>query len=176
MHKGPRETEHEAAMTPIDDPETRMSELAPQPDRPGVTIDIPVRWGDMDALGHVNNIVYFQYCESARIAYFDALDLDACRKKPGDGPGLVAANLNFRKQVRYPATLRVTTNVTAISRRSITFSFVLRDKADGSPVADGTSVAVWVDYELSQALAIPELLRNGIAHLEQNPKLGGSPA
>ncbi len=140
-----------------------------------MTLDIPVRWGDMDAFGHVNNIVYFQYCESARIAYFDELDLDACRQKPDDGPGLVAANLSFRKQVRYPATLRVTANVTAISRRSITFSYMLCDKADGSPVADGTSVAVWVDYELGQALAIPEPLRNGIARLEQNPKLGDSP-
>lgn len=153
-----------------------MSTLAPQPDPVGMTIDIPVRWGDMDAFGHVNNIVYFQYCESARIAYFDALDLDACRQKPDDGPGLVTANLNFRKQVRYPATLRVTANVTAISRRSITFSYILRDTAGDSPVADGTSVAVWMDYELGQALAIPEPLRKGIAQLEQNPKLGGSPA
>ena len=153
-----------------------MSTLAPQPDPVGMTLDIPVRWGDMDAFGHVNNIVYFQYCESARIAYLDALDLDACRQKPGDAPGLVAANLNFRKQVRYPAILRVTANVTAISRRSITFSYTLRDTADDSPVADGTSVAVWVDYELGQALAIPEPLRKGIARLEQNPKLGGSPA
>ncbi len=153
-----------------------MSTLAPQPDPVGMTIDIPVRWGDMDAFGHVNNIVYFQYCESARIAYFDALDLDTCRQKPSDGPGLVTANLNFRKQVRYPATLRVTANVTAISRRSITFSYTLRDSADDSPVADGTSVAVWVDYELGQALAIPEPLRRGIARLEQNPKLGGVPA
>ncbi len=153
-----------------------MSTLVPQPDRPGMTIDIPVRWGDMDAFGHVNNIVYFQYCESARIAYFDVLDLAACRQKPDDGPGLVTANLNFRKQVRYPATLRVTANVTAISRRSITFSYILLDKTDDSPVADGTSVAVWVDYELGQALAIPEPLRRGIARLEQNPKLGGVPA
>ena len=35
-----------------------------------VVIETPVAWGEMDAYGHVNNIVYFRYFESARIAYF----------------------------------------------------------------------------------------------------------
>ena len=84
---------------------------------PGVTIEIPIRWGDMDALGHVNNTVYFRYCESARIAYFDAVDLDAHKRKPTDGPGVVATNLNFRKQMRYPGAVTVTVNVTAVGGR-----------------------------------------------------------
>ena len=33
---------------------------------------IPIRWGDMDAMGHVNNTVYFRYMEQARICWFDA--------------------------------------------------------------------------------------------------------
>ena len=39
-----------------------------------VTVEVPVAWGDMDALGHVNNAVYFRYFETARIRFFAELD------------------------------------------------------------------------------------------------------
>jgi len=38
-----------------------------------VVVDIPVAWGEMDAYGHLNNIVYFRYFETARMAYFERL-------------------------------------------------------------------------------------------------------
>ena len=34
------------------------------------TLQMPIRWGDMDAMGHVNNTLYFRYLETARIAWF----------------------------------------------------------------------------------------------------------
>ena len=40
-----------------------------------VVVETPVAWGEMDAFGHVNNIVYFRYFETARIAYFEKLDV-----------------------------------------------------------------------------------------------------
>jgi acyl-CoA thioesterase FadM len=40
-----------------------------------VVIEVPVAWGEMDAFGHLNNIVYFRYFESARIAYFHKIGL-----------------------------------------------------------------------------------------------------
>ena len=40
-----------------------------------VVIALPVQWGDQDALGHVNNVVYFRWYESARIAYFERVGL-----------------------------------------------------------------------------------------------------
>ncbi len=40
-----------------------------------VVIETPVAWGEMDSLQHVNNIIYFRYFESARMAYFNRLDL-----------------------------------------------------------------------------------------------------
>ncbi len=138
---------------------------------PGLTIEIPIRWGDMDAFGHVNNIVFFQYCESARIAYFDAIDIDQYKQKPTDNPALATANLNFRQQLRYPGTVAVTANATRIGKSSLTFAYTLRDKADGSVAADGDSVIVWVDYEKGAATPLPDALVNAIADREQNPSL-----
>ncbi|HLP84719.1 MAG TPA: acyl-CoA thioesterase, partial [Phycisphaerales bacterium] len=50
-----------------------------------VTIEIPVAWGEMDALGHVNNVVYFRYLESSRIAFIRSLALDDVRSVQVDG-------------------------------------------------------------------------------------------
>jgi acyl-CoA thioester hydrolase len=125
----------------------------------------------MDSLGHVNNIIYFQYCESARMAYFEAIGLERLRRKPTDGPGMVSAQLNFRRQLRYPGTVRVTANATAIGNKSFTLSYTLMDVADNAVVADGSSVCVWVDYETSRAMPLSDALVARIAELEHNPTL-----
>lgn len=137
----------------------------------GVRFDMTVRWGDMDALGHVNNTVYFRFCESARIAYFEAIGLEELADKPTDGPGLVQASLNFRRQVKYPATLEIAGRCTRIGGKSFHLTYTIRDKADGAVVADGDSVCVWVDYELSKAKPLPAALIDAIVRLENNPAL-----
>lgn len=143
---------------------------APLPDT-GVSVDCPIRWGDMDALGHVNNIIFFQYCETGRIAYFDALEIDRHRRQPTDGPGMVAANLNFRRQLKYPGTVRVTAHTTQVGERSFTLSYSLVDLADQAVVADGASVCLWVDYAIGKAMRLPDELVAAIARIEGRPEL-----
>lgn len=48
------------------------------------TVVMPIRWGDMDAMGHVNNTVYFQYLEQARIEWLRRLGA-AARMRKGRG-------------------------------------------------------------------------------------------
>lgn len=125
----------------------------------------------MDALGHVNNIIFFQYCESARIAYFDALDLSRFRRQSTDGPGMVAANLNFRRQLKYPGAVRVAAHATQVGERSFTLAYEIVDLADGVTAADGSSVCLWVDYAAGKALRLPDELVAAIAGLERRPEL-----
>ena len=137
----------------------------------GVTVELAIRWGDMDAIGHVNNTVFFQYCESARIAYFDTLQIERFQQQPTEGPVIVNANLNFRRQLHYPGTVAVAANVTKISTRSFVLSYTIRDLADEVTVADGDSVVVWVDYEAGKAMSVPQAMSEAIAELERNPQL-----
>src|SRR5512138_2772432 len=67
---------------------------------------IPVRWGDMDAMGHVNNTVYFRFMEQTRISWFEAL---LQRGEAWGTTGIVIVNpsCNFRKAINYPATVAV---------------------------------------------------------------------
>lgn len=127
---------------------------------------VQVRWGDMDAFGHVNNAVFFTYCESARIAFFAAVDTDGLAAAAGPdqrlGPGLVSASLDFRRQVHYPAEVDVGLRVGRIGGKSYTLEYALFVADD--VVAEGTSVVVWVDYAarggLGEALALPDALRD----------------
>ena len=64
-------------------------------------MSMPIRWGDMDAFGHVNNTVYFRYMEQVRISWFEQLGIVAGNGE-GEGPVLVNASMEFLKQLHYP--------------------------------------------------------------------------
>src|SRR5512135_2035364 len=109
------------------------------------TMTMPVRWGDMDAMGHVNNTVYFRYMESARIAWFDQLRI---RTDPvGTGPILVAVSCSFRRPVVYPADVEVRTYAGQPGRSSFETWVEMRPSYDPDTVyADGQAKIVWVDH------------------------------
>src|SRR5262245_20383692 len=74
-----------------------------------VVIEIPIAWGEMDAMQHVNNIVYFRYVESARMAYFERIGFLEHQRVTGVGPILAWTNCRFRRPLTYPDTVRVGT-------------------------------------------------------------------
>jgi acyl-CoA thioester hydrolase len=127
---------------------------------------VTVRWGDMDALGHVNNAKYFTYCESARISYFDLLEFWKYREHDRQGPALVTATCNFRQQVHYRATLEIGARVSEIRHRSLVLEYEIYRQGSGELVADGTSVVAWVDYDINKAIPLPEELRAAIQRFE----------
>ena len=145
-----------------------MSDASPPPPPPApvpspapVWVEVlPVRWGDQDALGHVNNTVFFAYCESARMAYFTKLRIEDQGAGAERGPVLATASCTFKEQVHYPATLLVEVRVGRIGRSSFTLHYELLDQATGSSVASGESVVVWASYTGAGSLPIPEGLRS----------------
>ena len=119
----------------------------------------------MDAVGHVNNAAFFTYCESARIEYFDEIGVGRFTEAP-EGPALVQATLNFRRQVRHPAVLEVGVRVDEVRSRSFRMDYVIFFEATETVVADGTSVVVWTDYRAGRAIEVPATVREAIAALE----------
>lgn len=125
---------------------------------------VTVRWGDMDAMGHVNNIIYFQYLESARVGFFEMLMGWTGRDEGGgrQGPILVAQAFNYRRQVYYPAELEVGVRCREIRDRSFVLEYGIFRKGTDELVGDGTSVVVWLDYGTNKAVPIPSDLRQGL--------------
>ena len=129
-----------------------------------VEIEVPVAWGDMDALGHVNNTVYLRWFESARIAYFDAIGMMTDRQV---GPILARTSIDFRRPVAYPDTVRVTARVEAQGNTSFTMRYEVHSRGAGALAAEGEGVVVLFDYESGQKVRLPDGLRQAIDGVER---------
>jgi acyl-CoA thioester hydrolase len=127
---------------------------------------VAVRWGDMDAFGHVNSLEYMRYCETARVAYFQELRLWEHVAWPEEGPGLVSITCNYRKQVHWPADLDVGTGITRLGVTSVTIDYAIVHAGTEDVVADGTSVVVLMNYAAARAVPLPPALRQAIAAYE----------
>ncbi|WP_306397828.1 acyl-CoA thioesterase [Telluria beijingensis] len=129
------------------------------------TMRMPIRWGDMDAMGHVNNTNYFRYIESARIAWLE--QVGGLPDARGEGPVIVNASMNFLKQLTYPADIEVRTFVSPPGRSSVEVSHEIRlVDAEGQPGelhAEGAAKVVWVDFTVGKSAPLPEVLRAATA-------------
>lgn len=122
------------------------------------TSTVPIRWGDMDMMGHVNNTVYFRYMEIARLEWMYAIDAPTNPK--GEGPVVVNAFCNFIKQLEFPGDVVVRTYVGAVGKSSIdTFHEMCRADDPDTVYANGGATVVWVDLPLQKAAPLPEALR-----------------
>jgi acyl-CoA thioester hydrolase len=123
---------------------------------------IPIRWGDMDGMNHVNNTLYFRYLEIARIDWTRSI---GCQPDPhGEGPVIVNAFCTFYKQLEYPGDVLLKMYVSDPGRSSFE-SWGTMERADDPGViyADGGATTVWVDYKAQKSVGLPDWLRQ---HLE----------
>lgn len=117
-----------------------------------------IRWGDMDALGHVNNTVYFRYLETCRIEWLEAM---GCLPNPqGEGPVIVNAFCNFYKQLEYPGDVLVKMYVSDPGRTTFeTWCTIERVDQPGIISAAGGATTIWVDFPSQKAQTLPDRVR-----------------
>jgi acyl-CoA thioester hydrolase len=119
---------------------------------------IPIRWGDMDAFGHLNNTVYFRLIEESRIQWFYQLGLNVL--PTGEGPILAHASCDFVRPMTYPATAKVIQEVTRLGRSSVNVDCVIETvEQPGVPWATCKSVIVWMDYATGKSAPWPDHVR-----------------
>ena len=114
---------------------------------------IPIRWGDMDAMGHVNNTIYFRYMEQVRVSWYERMfgELSGSRD---EGMVIVNASCNFLKSLTYPGTVEVRMLFGAITRSSVMSYYEMR--TGDTLVADGSAKIVWVDLRRGKAKPLPD--------------------
>ena len=119
---------------------------------------MPIRWGDMDAMGHVNNTVYFRYLETARIEWFRTI---RCEPDPqGQGPVIVNAFCNFYKQLEFPGDVVVKTYVSDPGRTTFeSWHTIERVDHPGVISAAGGATVIWVDFPQQKAVTLPDRIR-----------------
>jgi len=119
------------------------------------TTSMPIRWGDMDAYGHVNNTVYFRYMEQARVEWLESLDAGV---RPGaDGPVIINASCTFLVPMTYPGTVEVRTYTGKPGRSSFMTHAEMR--IGDQLYAEGAAKVVWMDTRTGKSVPVPEALR-----------------
>jgi acyl-CoA thioester hydrolase len=131
-----------------------------------VVIDVPVAWGEMDALKHVNNIVYFRYFESARIAYFEKLRFWEFMNQTGVGPILASIQCRFKIPLIYPDTVSVGTRIPKIEQDRFVMEYRAVSHKSHAIAAEGESVVVSYNYRESKKTLLPEEMKQRILTLE----------
>ena len=120
---------------------------------------VPIRWGDMDAMGHVNNTIYLRYFEIVRLDWVYGLGrrVDA---GAGEGPVVVNAFVNFLRQLEFPGDIRLRHYVANPGRTSVE-TYVEVERTDEPCVlyAEGGAKMVWTDYTKRSAVPLPDWFR-----------------
>ncbi len=123
---------------------------------------IPIRWGDMDAMGHLNNTSYFRYMEVCRIDWLATID--SVPSPAGEGIVIVNAFCNFYRQLTYPGNvlLRMYTSDPA---RTTFETWVTMERTDEPDTlcAAGGATTIWVDFPKQKAIALPDWLRTVVS-------------
>jgi acyl-CoA thioester hydrolase len=119
---------------------------------------IPIRWGDMDAMGHVNNTLYFRYLEVVRLEWL--FKVGAGMNRDGFGPVIVNAFCNFIRQLEFPGDILAKHYVANPGRSSFdTYITLERTDTPGVIYAEGGSKTVWTDFKAQKSHPMPEWLR-----------------
>lgn len=133
-----------------------------------VSFTTPIRWGEMDALGHVNNVRYFEYFQDARIVLFEKLGYSTISMLDEGGPILAHTGCQFLRQITFPDTITVGAWVEKIGTTSLHIHYEIFSEALGAVAAQGTSVVVMVNFKTGEKLPIPEEMKQKLEHFARS--------
>lgn len=125
------------------------------------TTRVPLRWSDLDALGHINNAVYLTLSEQGRTEALEALMPAGWLGETA--PVLVAASLTFRRPILEAAVTVVATTFEAPGRTSVKTRFSVTVEGDDAVRAEGEATLVWIDVASGKPVPVPDALRDAIA-------------
>lgn len=131
-----------------------------------VVTTIPLLWGDEDAFGHVNNLVYLRWCETSRVEYLQRAGLWTDLPPAGAGPILASVKCDYKAQLKYPDTVQVGTRVSKIGNTSFRMEHCIVSRNAHAVAALVESTLVLFDYGLRKPVPIPAETRRIIGELE----------
>lgn len=131
-----------------------------------VQLVIPVAWGEMDAMGHVNNTVYLRYFESVRMHYFERVGLMAHLRDHNVGPILAETRCRFRLPLDYPDQVTAGARVTRIEADRFLMAYAVVSHQHGKLAAEGDGLIVSYDYAAGRKTPLPEPIAAAIRALE----------
>ncbi|MEM9898634.1 MAG: thioesterase family protein [Pseudomonadota bacterium] len=132
---------------------------------------IQTRWMDNDVYGHVNNVVYYAYFDTAVNAYL--IEKGVLDFTSGDTIGLVVeTKCQYFAPLSFPEPIEAGLTVNRIGRSSVTYGIGLFSKGSETPAAEGHFVHVYVDRLSRRPASLPDPFRKVVEELLSDAKSG----
>jgi len=120
----------------------------------------------MDALSHVNNVAYFRWFESARVAYFERVGLVDWTAAGAIGPILKSTSCTYRAPLTYPDTVAVGARTAHLGADRFLMQYAVASGRLGRRAAEGEGLVVTYDFRAAKKVPLPDWLREAITRLE----------
>lgn len=132
-----------------------------------------VRFGDLDAMRHLNNVAFLQFFESARIAYITTVIPSHRPAEPEGDWGLIFAecHINYRAPAFFDEEIRTHVRPSHLRRSSVRMEFRMESVADGRLLAEGWGALVGYDYDAGAPCPLPDVL---VSALERDGAVRGA--
>lgn len=127
-----------------------------------IVTEIPVAWGEMDALQHVNNVVYFRYFETARIDFFRQINLLDDLQQTGIGPVISENNARYKRPVTFPDTLLIGVTISDIKADRFMMHYQAFSKSQQAVTTLGSSQVVMFNFKTGQKAVLSEALQQAL--------------
>ena len=128
-------------------------------------LSITTRWHDNDAYGHVNNVVYYGYFDTAVNQYLvqqSALDIQS-----SDVIGYVVnSQCDYLKAVAFPDAIEAGIRVNRLGNSSVQYGIAIFKAGEPECCAHGSFTHVFVNRETERPAAMPEALRSALERLQ----------
>lgn len=133
-----------------------------------VLMELPVQWGEMDAAGHVNNLIYLKWFESARVEYFTRLGQDVADNTSGE-PGFILAkqSCKYLLPMTYPDTAVLAIRITEVNEDRFTMHCKIWSQRHNRLAAIANGVVVTYDYREGKKVLVPKSMKKQIEMLER---------
>ncbi len=120
-----------------------------------VHITQTVQWGEMDALRHVNNTVYFRYFENVRVHFMQQSGINDTIVSNRIGPVLGHTQCSFLRPLTWPDTITIGARVDTVREKRFSMEYAIFSHSQGKVVATGSAEAIYVDYDKGKSVPIP---------------------
>ena len=124
-------------------------------------IDLPSRWEDNDAYGHINNVVYYSWFDTAVNRFL--VDNQLLDYVNDHGRGIVIeSKCTFLKEFTYPDIAQAGLRLRRLGNTSVAYDIGLFHVGDDMPAAIGYLVHVYVDRVSGESVSVPNVVRGGL--------------
>ncbi len=130
-----------------------------------VQLKIRIDWSELDYFGHVNNVSFFKYVQSARVNYWDQIGLTQYYLQNNIGPMLASCSCDFKLPLHFPGEIKIESSVEFIRNSSFGLYHQIINSEGGS-AAEARDVMVMFDFNQNHKISFPEIFKKKIESLE----------